>query len=543
MKKLFTTLFLMLSTIVFSSKIDLFEYNVSLNEDKSIHIKERIVFNTQGELKHGIVQDIITKSANSKLFKFEDRTAIKNFTSNYSFERRRKSNYESYKIGDKNNYLNEITEFLIEYDIYNVVRTDDKNTQIYLNAIGQYWDMPIEKAVVILNFDTTAFNKLEVYTGAKGERGSNFKITGNVISTTQTLEENEGLTFLLNLDKNRYPFTTKDKVYNILKTYPSIPFYLILIILVTIILIYTIIVKFKNKDTKAVIPEFKIDPKISPALCYEVYKRDIKKTLFSEYNVLTVIFLSLITKGIIIKEDKKYILTEKTDLDKLSPEEKRAYMVLKSSKDDLLFDEDKVYEASNTASAYLKSIYKSNIANDAVYNKIIAVVAIFLAFYISTPFIISLFSILLIVALVLFFISVKKYKENGKDIIRNIKGFILYFNTAEKNIFKTFKTQKEILDYSRDMLPYAVAVGVEKQFINQLDKELTVRNYDKAFVYSYIYYDFYAQRYFLERNIRSNLESYNDKHYSSNSHSSGGGFSSGGGYSGGGFSGGGGSSW
>ena len=87
-----------------------------------------------------------------------------------------------------------------------------------------------------------------------------------------------------------------------------------------------------------------------------------------------------------------------------------------------------------------------------------------------------------------------------------------------------------------------IALGIQKQFIDKLNTELTVRNYDIQEAYEYIYYDQYINSNIIRKEISRNISKYKQKLYENN-HSSDGGFSNSGGYSGGGFSGGGGNSW
>lgn len=543
MRKTIFIILLFCSIFTYTEKIELFEYNVSFNADKSLHIVEKIVFNPELDLKHGIIRDIITKSAKFKFFKFEDRTAIKNIRSNFPFEIDSYSNYDSFKLGYEDEYLNGTTEFYIEYDLYNVIRTNEHYTQIYLNAIGQYWNMPIEKIRVVLNFDEKAFKKLEVFTGSYGKNSDNYEINSNVITNKVPFNSYEGLTFKLNLDRKIYDYTNYDKMYNIVNTYPSVIVNLVAFSFILILLIISYAIKQSLRDDNVVIPEFSIDSKISPSLCQRVYINDISY-FKSSYEALTLIFLSLITKGAIIKKDKKYILQEDIDINILSPEEKKAYDNLKDAKEDLLKNAEVLYKAHREVDEYISRIYKDNVGSKVIITNILSVIifVITLVFNVYTVFEINTFIPIVAIFILSQFIVIKKYKENGKEIIRNIKGFMLYFNTAEQNIFRSFLTEKDMLDYSRKMFPYAVALGIQKQFIDKLNTELTVRNYNIQEAYEYIYYDQYINSNIIRKEISRNISKYKQKLYENN-HSSDGGFSNSGGYSGGGFSGGGGNSW
>lgn len=580
MKRIISVFFLLISSIIYAEKIENYTIFVSLNEDKSVHIEEKIEYNPEEKIVHGLKRYIVTDNV-GKLFNFDGKVGIRNFNSNFPFSLSIESNYDEYRLGDKNKFLpeNRITTFENSYDVYNMIRINANTTQIYLNAIGNYWTMPIEKVKIVLNFDEKAVQNLYVYTGKIYENSKNYVIKGYNIENIKPLSEGEGITFKLNLDKSIYNFTTKDRINHILKTYTSLKINIFILLLLFIIMLLVIYLKFKLKDNRAIEPEYKIDDRISPSLAAKVYNQNIS-TLKKTYTVLTIIFYSLLSKDLILSKDRyedneyvlkkgeklkvkldykeswthekdkvyKFVEAEKIEKalnsdDILAPEEKVAVLSLFKKRDDLLKNKKILMEANEKANVYLNNVYRTNVGNRIVFPLILSIVLIFISIInsvINDEFNLSIVAVI-IYSSINIFLSSKLYnlKASGKDIVRNIKGFIMYFDMAEKNIFKTFNTQEEMMQYAKKMLPYAIALGVRKKFITLLDSAIVDMGYDTYSVYDGMYYGYLYNFSNIDRKIynstRPKVES---------SHSSGGGFSSGsGGYSGGGFSGGGGSSW
>lgn len=576
MKKIISVLLFFISTIAYSEKIQNYTVFVSLNEDRSVHIKEKIEYNPEEKLVHGLRRYIV-KDNLYKFIGFNSKVGIKNFKSNLPYILDENSNYDEYRLGSPDLYLQQDKITIIEnsYDIYNIVRTNENLSQIFLNVIGQYWDMPIEKAKIILDFKNNAIKDIYVFTGALKEQTNNYIINGNIIETKNRLSENEGLTVKLNLDKNIYNYSTYTRINNIFKAYNSLRYNTLIIIILIIILIIICVLKFKLKDKRPIEPEFKVDSKISPALAYKVYSSNISP-LKSKYSILTIIFYSLLSKDLIVSKDryedveyvlkKGDILHKKDDYnqewtyekdkiysfvdpekiqealngDNLSPEEKQAVLCLFKKREDLLSNDDILKEANSSVSSYVNKIYKTNIGKKIIIPVQFAIILSLINSVFYSDFNISLIVVILLSILDMVLGS-KLYflTEEGRNIIRNIKGFIMYFDATEKNIFDSFKTEKELIDYAKKMLPYAIAVGLQKRFITLLDKAIKEHQYDKNIVYSGMYYGYLY-----------NFNNINDCIYKSTapkiekSNYSGGVFSSGSqGYSGGGYSGGGGSSW
>ncbi|MDU4652576.1 DUF2207 domain-containing protein [Sneathia sanguinegens] len=577
MKRIFSLVIIFISFLSYSEKISNYYVEVSLNKDKSVHIEEQILYNPEDKLVHGLLRQIVKDNVGN-VFSLNSKLGIKNFKSNLNVSKNSRLKYDIYRLGDEDKYLEQNKEILIKnsYDIYNIIRTDADTTQIFLNVIGQYWDMPIEKAEIKLDFSN--IKDLFVFTGAFREQTNNFVINSNIIETKHELKPYEGLTFKMNLDKKIYPYTTKDKLFNFLKSSETLAFNLAIIFVLLLLFFYLLYRKNRLTDKRPIEPVYKVDKKISPALAYMVYQNNIKKYK-ARYTILTVIFYSLLSKGLILSkdryEDQEYVLKkgEKlkerdrdiedwsyendriyyfTDVKKieealeskdiLAPEEKKVVNNLFKKKDDILSNPKILFDANRQATNYVSNIYATNVGTinyiSFVFISILLIISV-VACFATNEFNIS-FVVVIFIALIDYFLnfSFMKLTNVGKDIVRNIKGFVLYFNLAEENIFKSFNTEQEIIDYAKEMLPYAIAVGIRKKFISKLDETILEKNLDRTIIYSGMYYGYLYNFDNINMNISSSNINYENGNFS------GGNFSSGsGGFSGGGFSGGGGSSW
>lgn len=577
MKKIISIFVLFLTLICYGEKIEKYDVIVSVNKDKSINIKENILYNPEGKLTHGLIRNIIKDNVGN-IFSLNSKVGIKDFKSNLPVMLERGTKLNSYRLGDKDVYLPEDKPTLItnSYNIYNIIRTDDKTSQIFLNVIGQYWDMDIEEANITLNVDNNAIKDLYVFTGPLRSQTNNYTIDKNTIRTKYKLKPYEGLTFKLNLDKKIYSYTMKDRIFNIINAYTSLTYNLAISFVLLILFIIVGILKKKFKDNRPIEPVYKIDEKISPSLAYMVYKKNIsiKPVL---YNLLTVVFYSFLTKKMIIATDKyedveyilkkgekvkekekyklkwedenekKYSFVEPEVLEKilltLPPEEKKAALNLFRSKDDLLKNKEVLMKTNLELNGYVTGIYKTNVGSFVYLPMVLTIVIAIITFVINVSLLEFNVSTLLPIALLLLNIftcsSLMIFTKEGKDILRNIKGFLMYFNLTEKNIFKNFDSEKELIAYANKMLPYAIALNIRSKFISKIDDAIRTNNFDEDYIYSGIYYGYIYNFSSINNDIYINSMPKVE-----NSNYSGGSFSSGsGGFSGGGFSGGGGSSW
>ena len=597
----------LVAVILHSEKIRNYEVTVQINKNGTLTVNEVIDYQFGEEFKHGIYRDIPLRS---KRFGFDvHKSFIKmnwikrdgkdeEYTKNHFYEGIR------YRIGSETELVNLYkTESVYElnYDIYNAVFEKDGIYQVYYNAIGQFWNVPIEQASVIIRFPDgqkikkNEIEKLEVYTGSYGEKGENYDILENdeeIHISTKELEAKNGLTFMLNLKTDKISPTLVDKLKIVYLSNPAI---IILPFLLLFLTIYSIVTwKFFGKDPqgKSVIPEFNLPKDISPM--FAAYINGERDTV----EILNAGIFTLLTKGFIVanrvngeikyNKESKTAYTQETEL---AEEERMLLDALSSEKNDIFGSEKRIYNKANSIieilkDKYHKIIYKNNGSFLVPFYCAAPVFMIFIFsqtnFEIFNPFIILyilitlgsffhriwitvskklLIGLLIIVILgvsfyqgieifvfttyfvILFIVYAKligKYTNEGLRKKEYLKGMKMYIKTAEENQIRKFDNVKELIEYFNGILPFAVALGVKNEAIKLMKKTIKIYNFDinESYINSHTHIYAYSNHSFTNAFSRS-YSSGKSKIMSEKFSSSKSGSGGGGFFSGGGFSGGG----
>lgn len=595
------------AVILHSEKIRNYEVTVQINKNGTLTVNEVIDYQFGEEFKHGIYRDIPLRS---KIGGFDVHKSFvkmnwikrdgedEEYTKNHFYEG------ISYKIGSKTKLVNlDRTEsrYELNYDIYNAVFEKDGIYQVYYNAIGQFWNVPVERASVIIRFSDgqkikkNEIEKLEVYTGSYGEKGENYDILENdeeIHISTKELEPKNGLTFMLNLKTDKISPTLADKLRIV---YLSNPATIILPFLLLFLTIYSIVTwNFFGRDPqgKSVIPEFNLPKDISPM--FAAYINGERDTV----EILNAGIFTLLTKGFIvankvngeIKYNKgfKTVYTQETEL---AEEERMLLDALSSEKNNIFGGEKRIYNKANSIieilkDKYHKIIYKNNGSFLVPFYCAAPVFIIFIFsqtnFEIFNPFIILYILItlgsffhriwitvskklligLVIIAIlgvsfyqgieifvfvayfVILFITysklIGKYTNEGLRKKEYLKGMKMYIKTAEENQIRKFDNVKELIEYFNGILPFAVALGVKSEAIKLMKKTIKIYNFDinESYINSRTHMYAYSNHSFTNAFSRS-YSSGKSKIMSEKFSSSKSGSGGGGFFSGGGFSGGG----
>ena len=595
------------AVILHSEKIRNYEVTVQINKNGTLTVNEVIDYQFGEEFKHGIYRDIPLRS---KIGGFDVHKSFvkmnwikrdgedEEYTKNHFYEGIR------YKIGSKTKLVNlDRTEsrYELNYDIYNAVFEKDGIYQVYYNAIGQFWNVPVERASVIIRFSDgqeikkNEIEKLEVYTGSYGEKGENYDILENdeeIHISTKELEPKNGLTFMLNLKTDKISPTLTDKLRIV---YLSNPATIILPFLLLFLTIYSIVTwNFFGRDPqgKSVIPEFNLPKDISPM--FAAYINGERDTV----EILNAGIFTLLTKGFIvankvngeIKYNKEF-KTAYTQETELAEEERMLLDALSSEKNNIFGGEKRIYNKANSIieilkDKYHKIIYKNNGSFLVPFYCAAPVFIIFIFsqtnFEIFNPFIILyilitlgsffhriwitvskklLIGLLIIVILgvsfyqgieifvfvayfVILFITysklIGKYTNEGLRKKEYLKGMKMYIKTAEENQIRKFDNVKELIEYFNGILPFAVALGVKNEAIKLMKKTIKIYNFDinESYINSHTHIYAYSNHSFTNAFSRS-YSSGKSKIMSEKFSSSKSGSGGGGFFSGGGFSGGG----
>jgi putative membrane protein len=595
------------AVILHSEKIRNYEVTVQINKNGTLTVNEVIDYQFGEEFKHGIYRDIPLRS---KRFGFDvHKSFIKmnwikrdgedeEYTKNHFYEGIR------YRIGSETELVNLYrteSRYELNYDIYNAVFEKDGIYQVYYNAIGQLWNVPIEQASVIIRFPDgqkikkNEIEKLEVYTGSYGEKGENYDILENdeeIHISTKELEAKNGLTFMLNLKTDKISPTLADKLRIVYFSNPATIILPFLLLFLTIYSIVTWNLFGRDPQGKSVIPEFNLPKDISPM--FAAYINGERDTV----EILNAGIFTLLAKGFIvanrvngeIKYNKgfKTVYTQETEL---AEEERMLLDALSSEKNNIFGGEKRIYNKANSIieilkDKYHKIIYKNNGSFLVPFYCAAPVFIIFIFsqtnFEFFNPFIILYILItlgsffhriwitvskklligLIIIAIlgvsfyqgieifvfvayfVILFITysklIGKYTNEGLRKKEYLKGMKMYIKTAEENQIRKFDNVKELIEYFNGILPFAVALGVKNEAIKLMKKTIKIYNFDinESYINSHTHIYAYSNHSFTNAFSRS-YSSGRSKIMSEKFSSSKSGSGGGGFFSGGGFSGGG----
>ena len=585
MKKIFVLfLIFLLNIISFSNeKITNFDVDFKVNKNGSVDVIERISYVTDEYGKRGIYRNIPYKYDNASVIKFENKIGIYNFKATYlngtptGLYSQNEDNVMYNRLGKEDIFLkpNEEYTYVISYTMYNLIRTSGNIKQIYINAIGNYWEIPIEKYRVKISGIN---GDVEVYTGNIGETNKEYSLDKSdgvyIITSTKNISLGEGMSFIIN--STDFVYSSIDMWYNRIMTYPVI---LLLLILIPISLFFSIlrfIYGIKHNKLKSIVVEY-MPPNISPLIAKKLMNKNKNK-----YSM--IVLFQLIQKGIIKfreknpkhnneeyvrevgkpvekreKQFKDYVekeyyldmnLIENVNLE-VSDYEKVAIKNLILVKNDIFKKSKAFSKIESTLNQEIDIMYLdfySNINARYILPYIFILIFLVIGFIaifgnqILDGIIISPLIIVLLTSSYL--LSLRKYTDRYKDELAKIKGFEKFLVKVESNKLKEFLNIEDLVSYFNEILPFAIALELENKYLELLNKSIEIYDLDREYIYDNVYYYYLLNRGIYYGNINESIMQYGNKssnNFGGNSNFSGG-FSSGG-SSGGGFSGGGGHSW
>ena len=378
--KIFFILFLMFqfsSMSIYAEKIKNYEVSIQINKNGTLTVNEIIDYEFDEKLKHGIYRDI---PLNYKKLGFEmDKTFIKMNSikrNGQPEEYTKKKFFEGirYRVGSESTYVNSVeknSRYEFNYTVYNAISKNKGIYQIYYNAIGQFWTVPIENADIIISFENNQkiekdeIERMEVSTGSYGEELNNYEMHDDngkiIIKSTEEFSPDTGLTFLLNLKTDKIKPTFLDRIKILFTINPFFITGPLVLLFLTIYSFVTWLFFGKDPVKKAIIPEFNIPKGISAM--YAAYVNGTKEPR----EILSVGVMSLLSKGYIKAEDEegngknvKYTKVETengTVKEKLYEEERIVLEALSSGQDGIFSDSRNLYKSGSKVLNLLSDRY------------------------------------------------------------------------------------------------------------------------------------------------------------------------------------------
>jgi uncharacterized membrane protein len=206
--------------------IDTYSVRVRINADSTLHISETIVYNFGTTEHHGIFRTIPVRykarGGNYNL-RLRNVSITDELGAKLQYTTSKVDNSIEYKIGDPDKYVTGIHTYVINYDVENAINFFADHDELYWNAIGTGWNVPINQSSVIVETPVAA-DKVQrtCYTGIAGSTDTTkcgITNEGNSIwYLTSNLSSNEAMTIVAGLPKGVLAEpTTEQKIIRIIR--------------------------------------------------------------------------------------------------------------------------------------------------------------------------------------------------------------------------------------------------------------------------------------------------------------------------------------
>ena len=470
-------LFLIFPVFLFGESIKNYDVFITIQKDGILNISENINYNFDGRQKHGIYRKIPLKFGSE----VEVFNVLKNGKKE-NFDIFDEAKYKIVKIGKQDVLLeNGIYNYQIDYKMKKAITEYGNQYEIYFNGIGQEWGVPIEKANIVIKmengnlYENGENSNFEVYTGKKGEQNQNFEArmeNGKIfISNLTRLNENEGISFIIHLDKNKFDKNILNQINNeaqkSFKTerndFKNLALRGISLVIGFIILmalsIYVWVYYLKAKNTKY------FDEELSPVeVAYLSGNDNLEK-------LTEVAILSLLKKKCISIKEKTMKMIFISGKDELPEEEK---IILEAIRNNYQ-KEDKFYEKSLEMKKMLEKKYR-NLKKDSkkyYFPFFLGVIILSILFFTTTfenlsiyigffifftiSYFISLDELSYFRIIPIFFIGILLFSDISKNILYILEiiyfwGLFEIFNYIFKNNSSIKKWIDELKKYIEDKI-------------------------------------------------------------------------------------------
>lgn len=500
MKKLLFSLFfisgLFISVAAKAESIKSFKTDIEVNPDSSINVVEFIKYDFGSEQKHGIFRDIkIEQSINatsSYRFGFDLLSVTDATGQKYNYTTNNVGNYIKIKIGDADKLVTGQKDYIIKYKINGAVNNFSDHDELYWNATGDEWEVPIEQASASVRVTGTSINKTACYFGAAGSTANctNSIVKTDGIFSQSNLAAKQGMTIVAAWPKDFVTVTNRqeyivDKVAEtkfattFLETFIGASFLLFLFLI--IMLSGGLDVKSKNP----IVAQYSAPSDIHPSEARFFINR-LGFTFSAEIISLAVggyLKIERIPKMFGLSD---YNLIKLKDDNGDDYQAKLLRLIFEGSHEVKLTKlrgtsfSTKLMEINRDVTHNLKKAgYLSKDISKKAWNFFVIMLTIFLLVVFSIIFInqlnltISLFVLvafaILIAILTLVFFSCNKLTETGADMKNYMQGLKLYLTVAEKDRLEFHNAPEKNPAKFEELLPYAIALGVEKKWTRQFD--------------------------------------------------------------------------
>lgn len=455
-------------------------------------------------------------------------------------------------IGDANTYLQEGEyEYLIRYSAPGHIGVFDDHDEIYWNVNGFDWSVPFDSLSTTVTIPGgTKFTEHIAYTGESGAKGEDYfskQTSDNTVTfyASRPFISGENMTIAVSFTKGSQKALTWWEIWGDDVILWS------LFAIFTLFCLITWICEGIDPKKPTVIPQYTVPKGLSPALAGRIMDATDTKQLMAT-------ILSMVVNGgaTINRVSEKIFRLDKGQNDKLDSFAEVAFdkLFVKNALEHISTkDNEDEFADARTA---VKDKTEAEYGNGKIYEYNSGYVLIAALIFIGSG--ITAFcleptddtfwysGIGAILVAIWHFSVIGKYTIGGIKTLSEVEGLKMYIKTAEE-----LRMKEMTPEHFEELLPYAMAFGLENKWCKQFEKILAACNYkpdwydsaDTNYGVSTLLYNggMNSMMDNFTKQTKSSIQSYDTAHSESGgSWSSGGG---GGGFSGGGGGGGGGGGW
>ncbi|MFP4458818.1 MAG: DUF2207 domain-containing protein [Candidatus Zixiibacteriota bacterium] len=504
MKRIYLFLFL-LPYLLFAFEIADYQVEMSLDEDETIYIKEKVEVDFGKEQWHGIERFIPYKYKRDM-----HNYKLRIYIASIKDEAGKSLKYKTYKkdgnlvlrIGDADKYVSGTEYYYIDYQVRRAINYFDDKAELYWNVTGNDWRIPIRKASATVRFPASVDDADDIqakcFTGGFGQAETDCDIeylrNDEIRISTGRIMPGEGLTFAAQIPKyHMEPPSKGQRIAWFLQDNIDVIFGVLIPIIVFIFMLMTWLKKGRDPlDVHSVMVRYEPPDELNPAQAGSLYDETV------DMRDITSTIVDLAVRG--------YLRIEEVESDKFLFFKNKDYRIVQLKEyDDLkgyemtmlnaLFRLGHTYNPTGD-NTHLKSVLISELKNkfykdltsikssiesslvdagcfDEAPQNVIKKYVLFgiIGFSLAIISVVILHSIALMVGFLLSALIIIIFSKfmpaktrKGATLARHILGFKEFVGRVEKDrIERMAKEDPTVFDR---LLPYAMALGVEDHWAN-----------------------------------------------------------------------------
>lgn len=494
-------------------QIDNYEVKINIQQSGEIYVRERIEYNFGLAQRHGIYRTIPYKYKND-FGRFNLRINDIAVTMDGQEEPAavsRSGGEVEIKIGDPGITLTGKHVYNISYSVGRAINFFDDHDELYWNAIGTNWTVPILKSSVLLTAPATVV-RVECFVGATNSQNTGCVKQGQNSSLPQfiydqPLQPAGGFTIVAAMPAGTIAKpTTTQKILDIIRDNGIVA--LPVIVFVIMFLVWRRFGR-DGKGRGTIIPQYDPPENLTPLymgtlLDGKLDNRDFSAELIYAATQGYVKIEKIETKTLLWFKGSDYKITKLKEIDSNLPTPTQDFLKSLFEYPGIYKKFDKVMFGSKqapvapTTEVVLSSLRKNTIFSSMVssipkevfkdltrlgyykYNPTTATgVLVFfgiMGLFVASMFLLAIFGIIGLISgivtsviLVVFGLLMPAPTKKGAEIKEYILGLKQYMNVAEKDRLAFHNAPEKKPERFELLLPFAIALGVEKQWAKQFE--------------------------------------------------------------------------